>query len=83
MNPVSPHEIQPECGDEQGDAARDCQTRLARPNSQARTRTGKKYFSVQLITIFKNRIGNLTRLIHILATVNVCDHTDHGDHNTK
>ena len=29
---------------EQADAARDCRTRLTRPNSQARTRTGKKTF---------------------------------------
>ena len=36
------HEIPPEYGDEQADAARDCRTRLARPNSQARTGTRKK-----------------------------------------
>ena len=40
-NPVSKHQIQPEYGFEQADAGRDCRTRLARPNSQARTRTGK------------------------------------------
>ena len=34
-NPVSKH--QPKYGDEQADAERDCRTRLARPNSQART----------------------------------------------
>ncbi|CAN0409356.1 unnamed protein product, partial [Ascophyllum nodosum] len=28
------HQIQPEYGDEQADAGRDCRTRLARPNSQ-------------------------------------------------
>ena len=39
-NPVSKHQIQPaEYGDEQADAGRGCRTRLARPNSQARTRT--------------------------------------------
>ena len=38
-NPVSKHQIQPEYGDEQADAGRDCRNRLARPNSQARTRT--------------------------------------------
>ena len=43
-NPVSKHQIQPEYGDEQADAGRDCRTRLARPNSQARTRTGKYSF---------------------------------------
>ena len=45
-NPVSKHQIQPEYGDEQADAGRDYQTRLARPNSQARTRTGKNDFSL-------------------------------------
>ena len=43
-SPVSKRQIQPEYGDEQADAGRDCRTRLARPNSQARTRTGKKTF---------------------------------------
>ena len=45
-NPVSKHQIQPDNGDEQADAGRDCQTRFARPNSQARTGTGKYYFSL-------------------------------------
>ena len=45
-NPVSKHQIQPEYEDEQADAGRDCQTRLARPHSQARTGTGKYYFSL-------------------------------------
>ena len=40
-NPVSKHQVQPEYGDEQADAGRDCRTRLARTNSQARTQTGK------------------------------------------
>ena len=40
-NPVSKHQIQPEYGDEQADAGRDCQNRLAIPNFQARTRTGE------------------------------------------
>ena len=40
-NPVSKHQIQPEYRDEQADAGRDCRTRLARPNSQARTGTEK------------------------------------------
>ena len=43
-NPVCKHQIQPEYGDEQADAGRDYRTRLARPNSQAQTRTGKYYF---------------------------------------
>ena len=45
-NPVSNYQIQPEYGDEQADAGRDCQTRLARPNSQARTGTGEYSFSL-------------------------------------
>ena len=40
-NPVSKYQIQPRYGDEQADAGRDCRTRLARPNSQARMGTGK------------------------------------------
>ena len=70
-NPVSNHQIQLEYGDEQADAGRDCRNRLARPNSQARTETGKIcIFPVQLTT---SRIGNLTRLILTLATCD--DHT--------
>ena len=45
-NPVCKHQIQPEYGDEQANAGQDCRTRLARPNSQVRTRTGKKSFSL-------------------------------------
>ena len=45
-NPVSKHQIQPDYGDEQADAGRDCRTRLARPNSQARMRTEKYSFSL-------------------------------------
>ena len=45
-NPVNKHQIQPEYGDEQADAGRDCRTRLARSNSQARTRTGRYSFSL-------------------------------------
>ena len=45
-NPISKHQIQPEYGDEQAEAEWDCRTRLARPNSQARTRTGKYSFSL-------------------------------------
>ena len=61
-NPASKHQNQPEYGDEQADAGRDCRIRLARPNSRART--GNSYFPVQLTT---SRIGNLSRLIHTLA----------------
>ena len=45
-NPVSKRHIQPEYGDEQADAGQDCRNRLAKPNSQARTRTGKYSFSL-------------------------------------
>ena len=48
-NAVSEHQIQLEYGDEQVDAGRDCRTRLTRPNTQARTGTGKNNFAVQLI----------------------------------
>ena len=37
-SPVSKHNIQPEYGDEQADAGRDCRTRLARPISIRRDR---------------------------------------------
>ena len=43
-NPVSKPQIQPEYGNEQADAGRDCRNRLARPNSQARTGTGQYSF---------------------------------------
>ena len=42
-NTVSKHQIQPECGDEQADEGRDCRTRLARSNYQARTTRAGKY----------------------------------------
>ena len=45
-NPVNKHQIRTEYGNEQVDAGRDCQTRLAKPNSQARTGTGKYSFSL-------------------------------------
>ena len=67
-NPESKHQIQSEYGDEQADAGRDCRTRLARPNSQARTGTGEKnIYPVQVTT---SRIGNLNRSMHFLA---ICD----------
>ena len=46
-SPVMKHYMQPaEYGDEQADAGQDCRTRLARPNSLARTGTGKYLFSL-------------------------------------
>ena len=52
---------------EQADAGRDCRTRLARQNSQARTGTGKYLFS--LLQLTTSRIGNLTRLTYTLLYV--------------
>ena len=50
-NPGSKHQIRPEYRNAQADAGRNGRTRLARPNSQARTGTGKKNISpVQLRT---------------------------------
>ena len=46
----SKHQVQPEYGDEQADAGRNCRTCLARPNSQAQTRTGKYEFSLLQLT---------------------------------
>jgi len=47
-NPVRMHQIQPEYGDEQTGAGRDCRSRFAKPkpNPQARTGTGKHHFSL-------------------------------------
>ena len=48
-NPVSKHQIQPECGEnEQADTRRDGQICLAKPNFQAGTGT-RKFFPGQLI----------------------------------
>ena len=68
-NPVSKHQIQPEYGDEQSDAERECRTRPARLNSQARTRTGKKIVFICPVQLITSRIGNLTRLIYTLANI--------------
>ena len=48
---VRKHQIRPEYGDDQTDAGKDCRTRLAIPNSQARTRTGKYSLSL-LFSLF-------------------------------
>ena len=65
-NPVCKHQIQPEYGDEQADAGRDCRTRETK-FSGANADREILIFPVQLTTC---RIGNLTRLIHTLA---ICD----------
>ena len=57
-NPASKHQIQSEYGDEQADAGQDCRTRLARPNFQARTGTGKCLFSL----LFSRSRGGLVTL---------------------
>ena len=47
-NPASKHQIQPEYGDEQADAERDCRTRLARPNSRGANANREMFiFSVE------------------------------------
>ena len=66
-NPASKQQIQPQYAHEQADAGRDCRARLARPNSQARTRTGENSIFIFPIQLTTSRIGNLTRLIHTLA----------------
>ena len=66
-NPVSKHQIQPEYGDEQADAGRDCRTRLTKTKSSGANGDREELiiFPVQLTT---NRIGSfITRLILTLA----------------
>ena len=43
-NPVSKHQIQPEYGDEQVDAGRDCRTRFARPTLGCEQGQGNIHF---------------------------------------
>ena len=63
-NPVSKHQIQPECGDEQAEAGPDCRTPSRETKfSGANGDREKSIFPVQLNT---SRIGNLTQLIHTL-----------------
>ena len=67
-SPVSKRQIQPEYGDEQADAGRDCRTCLVRPSSQGANEDREKIiFPVQMTT---SSVGNLTRLILTLA---ICD----------
>ena len=55
-------------GDEQADAGQDCRTRLARPNSQARTNADRDIFNFPSVQLTTSRVGNLnTRLIQTLA----------------
>ena len=64
-NPVSKHQAQPEYGDEQAGAGRDCRTRLSRETKFSGANADREIFifPVQLTT---SRIGNLTWLIHTL-----------------
>ena len=62
---ISKHQIQPEFGDGQADAGRDCRTRFARPSSQARMGTG--IFICSSVQLTMSTIGNFTRLIYTLA----------------
>ena len=50
---------------EQADRGRDGRTRLARPNSQART-YGDREISIFPVQLTTSRISNLTRLVHTL-----------------
>ena len=64
-NSASKHQIQPEYGDEQADAERDCRTPSCETNFSGANADREIFiFPVQLAT---SRIGNLTRLILILA----------------
>ena len=62
--------FQSQYGDKQADAGWGCRIRLARLNSQSGANNGDSreifIFPLQLTT---SRIGNLTRLIHNLATI--------------
>ena len=51
---------------EQAGAGRDGRIRLARPNSQARTGTGKRFLVPVQLTTSEYWLPNLTRLIHTL-----------------
>ena len=63
-NPVSKHQIQPEYGDEQAGAGWDPNPSRETKFSGANADREIFIFPVQLTT---SRVGNLTRLIHILA----------------
>ena len=66
---MSKHHIQPEYGDEQADGGRDCRTRLARPNSQARTGTGTTNTTfLKTCNIFVEKIKRkMSSQIHFLT----------------
>ena len=66
-NPVSKHQIQPEYEVGQADAGWEDRTRLARPNSQARTGTGKKTFFI--CSADHEQDWQNYRLIHTLLKV--------------
>ena len=68
-NPVSKHQIQSHNGDEQADAGRDCRTRLAEPNVQARKGTGKHEIFIFPVQLTTSSIDNRTRLIVTLCAI--------------
>ena len=67
-NPIGEHQIQPEYGDEQADAGRDCQTRPSRVQILSRRGRGQEIF-IFPVHLTTSRIGNLTLLILLLLHV--------------
>ena len=76
-NPVSKHQVQPEYGDEQANAGRDCRTCLCRRARFSGANGDREIFifPVQLTT---SRVSNLTRLILTLAMY-ISIHTVEGE----
>ena len=70
-NPVSKHHIQLEHGDEQAEAEGGYRTRLARPNSQARTGTGKYSFPL----FIRPQAEWQSYPFDPYTCYNMCDHT--------
>ena len=60
-NPSSKHQIQPEYGDEEANAGRDCRTRLG----QTKFSGAKAYreISIFLVQLTTSRIGNLLKVV--------------------
>ena len=69
-NPVSKHQIQPECGDEQADAGWDYQTRLTRPNSHARTGQGNIHLPCSA-----DQVQDWQPFTRLIISCYMCDHT--------
>ena len=76
-DPVRKHQIQPEYGDEQAATGRDGNAEPVSRDQLLRRERGLRetlIFPVQLTT---RKIGNLTRLIHILAICVAIHSTEH------